>query len=93
MKVKWIRRLALSASIAALAVMGSASAQVATLEGWIDEATAQRILQNLPHELVVATMQSLAAATMELTALNPARAAEYREAAFGIFWSGITKKK
>jgi len=59
----------------------------------IDEAAAKHIFQNLPQELAVAAMQSLATTTMELTALNPSKAAEYQEAAFGIFWSGITTKK
>jgi len=59
----------------------------------VEDAAAQHIFQSLPQELAVAAMQSLATATIELTALNPGKAAEYRDAAFSIFWSGITKKK
>jgi AcrR family transcriptional regulator len=59
----------------------------------VEDASAQRLFHDMPEELGAAAMQSLAEATMNLSASNPARADQYRESGFGIFWSGVTKRK
>jgi hypothetical protein len=46
---------------------------------------------DLPAEQVSKSLGALAEATMELTALQPTKANEYRDSGFAMFWSGITK--
>jgi hypothetical protein len=46
---------------------------------------------DLPVELVSKSLGALAEATMDLTESHPAKANEYRNSGFEMFWSGITK--
>jgi hypothetical protein len=58
-----------------------------------DEATEQRLLRDVPMELVGAAVRALAEMTMELLVKNPKKALEYREAGFEMLWAAIAKKK
>ena len=58
----------------------------------IRDAIEQRIFRNdLPEELISKSLAALVEATIDLTALNPSKAKNYRDSGFQMFWAGITK--
>jgi AcrR family transcriptional regulator len=69
------------------------SAPFVEMYNTIRDATERHILRaDLPIELISKTMTALAEATMDLTALKPARATKYRNSGFEIYWAGIARK-
>jgi hypothetical protein len=68
------------------------SAPFVEVQTMIREAMEGRVFRDdLPVELVSKSLGALAEATMDLTALHPTKANEYRDSGFEMFWSGITK--
>jgi AcrR family transcriptional regulator len=68
------------------------SAPFAEIQTMIRDAIEGRVFRDdLPVELVSKSLGALAEATMDLTALHPSKANEYRDSGFEMFWSGITK--
>jgi AcrR family transcriptional regulator len=68
------------------------SAPFVEVQAMIRDAIEQRVFRDdLPVELVSKYLGALAEATMDLTALHPTKANEYRNSGFRMFWSGITK--
>ncbi|MBS1990404.1 MAG: TetR/AcrR family transcriptional regulator [Cyanobacteria bacterium SZAS LIN-3] len=66
-------------------------APFAEIETTAREGIENHILEDLPTEFVAATMSSLADATMMFMAMQPEKAAFYREKGFLLFWKGIAK--
>jgi AcrR family transcriptional regulator len=68
------------------------SAPFVEIQTMIRDAIEGRVFRDdLPVELVSKSLGALAEATMDLTALHPSKASEYRDSGFEMFWSGITK--
>src|SRR6202049_3574101 len=68
------------------------SAPFVEFQVMIRDAIAQRIFRNdLPVELISKSLAALVEATIDLTALNPFKAKEYRDSGFQMFWAGVTK--
>jgi AcrR family transcriptional regulator len=68
------------------------SAPFVEFQTMIRDAIAQRIFRNdLPEELISKSLAVLVEATIDLTALNPSKAKEYRDSGFQMFWAGVTK--
>jgi len=58
----------------------------------IHDAIGVRVLRDdLPHELVSKSFGALAEVAMELMALHPKEANQYRDTGFEMFWSAITR--
>jgi len=58
----------------------------------IRDAIEQRIFRNdLPAELISKSLAALVEATINLTVSNPAKAKDYRDSGFQMFWVGVTK--
>ncbi len=58
----------------------------------IRDAIEQRIFRNdLPAELISKSLAALVEATIDLTVSNPAKAKDYRDSGFQMFWVGVTK--
>ncbi len=57
------------------------------------EATANRILRELPEEFAAATMSSLSETTVAFMQQQPDQAAMYRELGFEMLWAAIARKK
>ena len=69
------------------------SAPFVEMQNTTRDAIEQHILRaDLPIELISKTMAALAEATMDLIALKPAMAKEYRDGGFEIYWAGIARK-
>jgi AcrR family transcriptional regulator len=56
------------------------------------DAIAQRIVRDLPPEVVHGTLKALAEMTMDLIASKPREATRYRNLGFEMFWTALTKK-
>jgi len=58
----------------------------------IRDAIEQRIFRNdLPAELISKSLAALVEAIIDLTVSNPAKAKDYRDSGFQMFWVGVTK--
>jgi AcrR family transcriptional regulator len=55
------------------------------------DAIAQGTIRDLPQEFVIAMMEALTQATIELIATNPSNAAKYRTLGFEAFWNSLKK--
>jgi len=55
------------------------------------EAIAQGTIRDFPLEFIVAMMEALTQATIELMAANPSAAARYRTYGFDVLWNGLSK--
>ena len=61
-------------------------------QSMIRDAIEQRIFRNdLPAELISKSLAALVEATIDLTVSNPAKAKDYRDSGFQMFWVGVTK--
>jgi hypothetical protein len=70
----------------------SGGAPFAEVQAMIRVAIAERVLRDdVPVELISWSLVALAEATMDLMALHPIMAKEYRDSGFEMFWAGITK--
>lgn len=47
------------------------------------------MVRDLPHEVLTATIDAMASATMELIATHPNEADRYRSLGFEVMWNGI----
>jgi len=63
------------------------------IETLAQDAMAQRILKDIPRDLIAATMQAMALATMKCMQSHPKMAAKYREMGFEVLWAGIAGKE
>jgi AcrR family transcriptional regulator len=68
------------------------AAPFAEVEVMAREAIAQGILRDVPLEFIIATMDALTQATIELIAANPSKAAKYRTLGFEALWNGLTQR-
>jgi AcrR family transcriptional regulator len=69
------------------------SAPFLEIQQMTDEATVQRLLRDVPLELVGAAVRALAEMTMDLLEKNPKKDLEYRGAGFEMLWAAIAKRK
>lgn len=67
------------------------AAPFAELEVMAQEAIAQGTIRDFPLEFIVAMMEALTQATIELMAANPSAAARYRTYGFDVLWNGLSK--
>jgi AcrR family transcriptional regulator len=67
------------------------AAPFAEVEVMAREAIAQGAIRDLPLEFIVAMMEALTQATIELMAANPSSAAKYRTWGFEALWNGLSK--
>src|SRR6202790_2456017 len=68
------------------------SAPFVEFQTMIRDAIERRIFRHdLPEELISKSLAALVEATVDLTALNPSKAKNYRESGFQMFWAGVTK--
>jgi hypothetical protein len=67
------------------------AAPFAEVEVMAREAIAQGALRGFPLEFIIAMMEALTQATIELIAANPSNAAKYRTFGFEALWNGLTK--
>jgi len=63
----------------------------AEIQTMVEDALEQRLLRDLPEPLIQQTLVAMAEAAMEFGRTSPEEAAKYREAAFEIFWMGVTR--
>jgi AcrR family transcriptional regulator len=70
----------------------SGSAPFVEFQIMIRDAIEQRVFRNdLPVELISKSLAALVEATIDLTESNRAKAKQYRDSGFQMFWAGITK--
>ena len=67
------------------------AAPFAEVEVMAREAIAQGTVRDIPLEFIIAMMDALTQATIELIAANPSDAAKYRTFGFEALWNGLTK--
>jgi AcrR family transcriptional regulator len=67
------------------------AAPFAEVEAMGREAIAQGAIRDLPLEFLIAMMEALTQATIELIAANPSKAAKYRTFGFEALWNGVRK--
>jgi AcrR family transcriptional regulator len=67
------------------------AAPFAELEVMAREAINQGTMRDFPLEFIIAMMDALTQATIELIAANPSNAAKYRRFGFEALWNGLTK--
>src|ERR1700685_1843568 len=68
------------------------SAPFVEFQTMIRDAIEQRVFRNdVPVELISKSLAALVEATIDLTESNRARAKQYRDSGFQMFWSGVTK--
>jgi AcrR family transcriptional regulator len=68
------------------------SAPFVEFQAMIRDAIEQRVFRNdLPVELISKSLAALVEATIDLTESNRAKAKQYRDSGFQMFWAGITK--
>ncbi len=65
------------------------SAPFAEVEVMLRGAIEQGVVRDLPHEVLTATIDAMASATMELIATQPNQANRYRSLGFEVMWNGI----
>lgn len=68
------------------------AAPFAEVEAMGREAIAQGTIRDFPLEFLIAMMDALTQATIELMVANPSNAAKYRRFGFEAFWNGLTKR-
>jgi AcrR family transcriptional regulator len=66
-------------------------APFAEVEVMAQEAIAQGTIRDFPLVFIVAMMEALTQATIELIAANPSQAARYRTYGFDVLWNGLRK--
>ena len=68
------------------------SAPFVEFQAMIRDAIEQRVFRNdVPVELISKSLAALVEATIDLTESNRARAKQYQDSGFQMFWAGITK--
>jgi AcrR family transcriptional regulator len=68
------------------------SAPFVEFQVMIRDAIEQRVFRNdVPVDLISKSLAALVEATIDLTVSNRAKAKQYRDSGFQMFWSGITK--
>jgi AcrR family transcriptional regulator len=68
------------------------SAPFVEFQKMIRDAIEQRVFRNdVPVELISKSLAALVEATIDLTESNRAKAKQYRDSGFQMFWAGITK--
>ena len=68
------------------------SAPFVEFQTMIRDAIEQRVFRNdVPVELISKSLAALVEATIDLTVSNRAKAKQYRDSGFQMFWAGITK--
>jgi AcrR family transcriptional regulator len=68
------------------------SAPFVEFQAMIRDAIEQRVFRNdVPVELISKSLAALVEATIDLTESNRARAKQYRDSGFQMFWAGITR--
>src|SRR6202161_3003419 len=68
------------------------SAPFVGFQAMIRDAIEQRVFRNdVPVELISKSLAALVEATIDLTESNRAKAKQYRDSGFQMFWAGITK--
>ena len=67
------------------------AAPFAEFEVMAQEAIAQGTIRDFPLEFIVAMMEALTQATIELMAANPSEAARYCGYGFDVLWNGLKK--
>ena len=68
------------------------SAPFVEFQAMIRDAIEQRVFRNdVPVELISKSFAALVEATIDLTESNRAKAKQYRDSGFQMFWAGITK--
>ena len=68
------------------------SAPFVEFQAMIRDAIGQRVFRNdVPVELISKSLAALVEATIDLTESNRAKAKQYRDSGFQMFWAGITK--
>jgi len=68
------------------------SAPFVEFQNMIRDAIEQRVFRNdVPVELISKSLAALVEATIDLTESNRAKAKQYRDSGFQMFWAGITK--
>ena len=68
------------------------SAPFVEFQAMIRDAIEQRVFRNdVPVELISKSLAALVEATIDLTESNRAKAKQYRDGGFQMFWAGITK--
>jgi AcrR family transcriptional regulator len=68
------------------------SAPFVEFQAMIRDAIEQRVFRNdVPVELISKSLAALVEATIDLTESNRAKAKQYRDSGFQMFWAGITK--
>jgi AcrR family transcriptional regulator len=68
------------------------SAPFVEFQAMIRDAIEQRVFRNdVPVDLISKSLAALVEATIDLTVSNRAKAKQYRDSGFQMFWSGITK--
>ncbi|QOY88345.1 TetR/AcrR family transcriptional regulator [Paludibaculum fermentans] len=65
------------------------SAPFAEVQVMLRGAIEQGVVRDLPHEVLTATIDAMASATMELIATHPNEADRYRSLGFEVMWNGI----
>ncbi len=63
------------------------------VQAMAEAARRQRIIRDLPHEFIVAVMNSLAEATMKFMRAHPNQAQTYLDSGFEVLWAAIACKK
>jgi AcrR family transcriptional regulator len=69
------------------------AAPFVAIQAMVEEAVAQRVIQDLPQMFIAATMQALADTTMDFMMLHPRKKEQYRVMGFEMLWAGIAAKK
>jgi AcrR family transcriptional regulator len=67
------------------------AAPFAELQAMGREAIAQGTIRDFPPEFLIAMMEAMTQATIELITTNPANAAKYRKLGFEALWNGLKK--
>jgi len=63
------------------------------IQSMVEEAVAQRVIQDLPQAFIAATMQALADTTMDFMMLHSRKKEQYRVMGFEMLWAGIAVKR
>ena len=70
----------------------TSAAYLVEVERLRKDAVEQRVLRDLPAELVAGTLKALAEMTMDLIAKKPKQASRYQALGFEMYWVALTKK-
>lgn len=68
-------------------------APFAEIQAMANAAMEQRVLRDLPHAFIAATMSALAETTIHFMRQHPKEADAYRSSGFEMLWAGIIRKR